>query len=587
MSLVRSLGEVVGAAFAGRGLDPELGMVVVSSRPDLAQYQCNGALAAAKVSGRNPRELAEDIARDLRSDPRFAAVEVAGPGFLNLSVTDGELARWVAPTASDPRLGIDPVVPQTVVVDYAGPNVAKPMHVGHLRATIIGDSLQRLMGFAGHRVIRDPHFGDWGTQMGMLIVELERRDPSLPYFDGSYTGPYPDESPVSLADLQEMYPEISARCAAEPEWAERARTATAELQAGRPGYRALWQHMVRVSQESQREDFADLGVEFDLWYGESTVHDRIEPMIDRLREAGVVEESQGALIVPVSGPDESRELPPLLLTKSDGAYLYSTTDLATLEMRIDDLGADMVLYVVDARQADHFEQVFRAARLSGIATPSVDLEHVKFGTMNGTDGKPFRTRAGGVVRLRDLIEMVTEAAAARLDAAEAAAGYPPEERREIARKVGLAALKYGDLSTHRTSNYVFDLERFVAFEGKTGPYLQYAAVRIASILRNAADRRIEPGELLPPVVEVERALVLELLRFPEVLQRAVDGRAPNHIAEYAYDVATAFSRFYDTCHILSEEDTARRASWLALVEATRAMLVHLLDLLGIEVPDRM
>ncbi len=588
MSLRSRLSRIVGDAFASLGLDRALGEVVPASRPEFGHFQCNGAMAAARAARRAPREIAADVAEIVRRAPEVAAAEIAGPGFINLTVADPFLGTEVEALVDDERLGVPPTsTPEVVVVDYGGPNVAKPMHVGHLRATIIGDSIARIFDFVGHDVIRDPHFGDWGLQMGMLIVELERRRPDLPYFDPDYTGPYPDEPPVTLDDLQEMYPEVAARCREDPEWAEKARRATVELQQGRPGYRALWEQMVKVSLESQRRDFADLGVTFDVWYSESTVHDRVGPMIERLRAAGYVEESEGALVIRVDRPDDTRDIPPLILAKSDGGYLYGTTDLATIEMRVQDMGATLILYVVDARQADHFEQVFRAARKTGIAPPEVGLEHIKFGTMNGPDGKPFKTREGGVVRLRDLIEMVTAAAETRLAEAEIARDYPEEERRRIARQVGLAALKFGDLINNRVSDYTFDLDRFTSFEGKTGPYLQYGAVRIQSILRNAASRGYAPGKIVAPGVDAERNLMLWLTRLPDVVDRALELRAPNGIAEFAYDLTSVFNRFYETCHILGEEDPERRASWLSLVRLTLDALARLLDLLGIEVPERM
>lgn len=588
MSVRSRLSEIVGDAFASLGLDRALGEVVPASRAEFGHFQCNGAMAAARSAGRPPRQIAEEVATIIRSRPELAAVEIAGPGFINLTVADDFLGREVGALTADERLGVPATPhPEVVVVDYGGPNVAKPMHVGHLRATIIGDSIARIFDFVGHQVIRDPHFGDWGLQMGMLIVEMERRHPDLPYFDPDYTGPYPEEPPVTLDDLQEMYPEIAARCAADPEWAEKARRATVALQQGRPGYRALWEQMVKVSLESQRRDFADLGVTFDVWYSESTVHDRVERMIERLRAEGYVEESEGALIIRVDLPDDTRELPPLILAKSDGGYLYGTTDLATIEMRVQDMGATLILYVVDARQADHFEQVFRAARKTGIAPPEVGLEHIKFGTMNGPDGKPFKTREGGVVRLRELIDMVTRTAEKRLAEAEIARNYPEEERRRIARQVGLAALKFGDLINNRVSDYTFDLDRFTSFEGKTGPYLQYGAVRIQSILRNASDRGFRPGPIITPTVDAERQLMLWLTRLPDVVTRALELRAPNGIAEFAYDLTSVFNRFYESCHILGEADPARRASWLSLVRLTLDALARLLDLLGIELPERM
>lgn len=587
MSLISHLSALVGATFADLGLDPALGVVVPSNRPELAQFQCNGAMAAAKTAGRSPREIAEDVAQALDMATELKSVDVAGPGFINITLTDEAIAAWTQSMADDERLGVDPVAePMTVVVDYAGPNVAKAMHVGHLRATIIGDSLARLFDFVGHRVIRDPHFGDWGLQMGLVIAELERRHPEWPYFDPDYTGPYPEESPVTLEDLQEIYPAADARAKEDEEFAEAARRATVELQSKRPGYLALWHHMRSVSLVAQKENFADLGVDFDIWHGESDVADLLEPLVERYRQSGVAEESEGALIVRVDEPDDKREMPPLILVNRAGGYLYSTTDVATIWYRSEQLGADLALYVVDARQADHFIQVFRAARKGSVAG-KMRMEHIPFGTMNGPDGKPFKTREGGVVSLRDLIDMVEKAAMARLDEAHIATDYPPEEREKIAHQVGIAALKFGDLHANRASDYVFDLDRFSSFEGKTGPYLQYAAVRIRSLLRKAEQQSLKQGPVLPPAVHAERNLMLELLQLPEVIDRAIDTRCPHHLAEYAYGLAGEFNRFYDTCHVLSEADAERQASWLTLCRLTLDTLVRSLFLLGIEVPERM
>jgi arginyl-tRNA synthetase len=586
LSLLSDLSELGGRAFSRLGLDPALGAVVPASRSDFGQFQCNGALAAAKVAGRPARDVADQVANVFRADPRIAEATVAGPGFINLTVTDRELADRVAGLLGDERLGMAPAESQTVVVDYAGPNVAKAMHVGHLRATIIGDALAKVFAFAGDRVIRDPHFGDWGYQMGLVIAEIERRQPNLPYFDPAFTGPYPETSPVTLEDLQELYPEAAAKAEQDPEWAEKARQATLDLQQGRPGYLALWQHMKKVSEESQRTDFADLGVEFDLWYGESDVRDRIEPLVERLTASGIAEKSEGALIIRVDEESDNRDLPPLILESSRGGALYATTDLATIELRAE-LGADLILYVVDARQADHFEQLFRAARRGGVAPPGLLMEHIRFGTMNGKDGKPFKTREGGVVSLGELIDMVEEAAAVRLAEADIAQEYPAEERRRIAHQVGVAALKFGDLSVNRVSDYVFDLDRFASFEGRTGPYLQYAAVRTRSILRKAEDAGLAAGPIVPPARPGERALMLALLMLPEVVERTIEFRAPNHLADYAFELAGSFNRFYDECHILSEGDPALQASWLSLVTIVLTMLTVVLGLLGIEVPERM
>ncbi|MEN8040180.1 MAG: arginine--tRNA ligase [Actinomycetota bacterium] len=592
MSLQQQLTEIVGAAFEAEGVDRSFGEVVVSQRPELADYQCNGALAAAKSAGRNPREIAEGVAGRLDAPGIIDGVDIAGPGFLNISINDTRLADAVTDMEDSDRLAVKQIEDdRTVVVDYGGPNMSKALHVGHLRAAVIGESLKRIFRFLGYNTIGDIHIGDWGMPVGQLIIELEDRQPGLVYFDPEYDvdvdGPYPSESPVTLDDLSDMYPVITKRCAEEPETAERARQATFDLQNGRAGYLAVWKHFHDVSVAEQRVDFGNLGVEFDVWYGESTVHDRLEPMVRDLLSTGIARESEGAVVIDVDQPGDKKEMPPLLLTRSDGSYLYSTTDLATIEMRATDMNMDAGLYVVDIRQSLHFEQVFRAARRAGYASDATILEHIGFGTVNDEHGKPFKTREGGVLRLGDLISLVTDGARKRLDEAHIAEDYPDEERDTIAQQVGLAALKFGDLSNHRTSNYIFDLERFSSFEGKTGPYLQYSAVRIKSILRKAADAGFAPGPIVAPTVAQERSLMLRLVRLEEVVYRAANLRAPNVIAEYAYEVATDFSRFYEHCHILREEDRDRQASWLSLVDVTLATLTTLLDLLAIEIPERM
>lgn len=531
-------------------------------------------MAAAKEAKRAPRDIAKDVLDRIVQAPEIASGDVAGPGFLNINLSDATIAEWSGGSAVDDHLGFDVATePKTVVVDYAGPNVAKAMHVGHLRATIIGDSLARLFSFAGHEVIRDPHFGDWGFQMGLLLTAVE--DEEL------------DPASITLEDLQRIYPEASERARADNEFANRAREATVNLQQGDPASLATWKQMKQVSEVAQRENFARLGVEFDLWYGESDVHERIAPMVEIIKSVGAAEESEGALVVHVGHEDDNREIPPLILESRAGGFLYSTTDLATIEMRHEELHADLCLYVVDRRQGDHFLQVFRAARKAGIAPPDMGLEHIGFGTMNGPDGKPFKTREGGVVRLSDVITMVETAARERLDEAHLAEEYPAEERDEIASLVGIAALKFGDLINNRSSDYVFDLDRFSSFEGKTGPYLQYAAVRVKSILRKAGEQGLTPGTILAPRVDAERDLMLGLLGLPEVIERTIDLRAPNHVAEYAHSVAGLFNRFYDACHILSEPDSERQGSLLGVASWTLDALTRLLDLLGIEVPDRM
>lgn len=588
MSLLKDLSELFGDAFSAIGLDRSFGEVAVSQRPDLGQFQCNGALPAAKPAGRNPREIAQEVVDEVSADERIAELSLAGPGFINITLTDVALAESTQTLADDDRLGVPEVPePMSVVVDYGGPNVAKEMHVGHLRPAIIGESVKRIFSFVGHRTVGDVHLGDWGTPMGQLIVHLAEQMPDLPYFDSDYTGEFPTNPPVTVGDLQVMYPVASQRAKDDTVFAEAARAATFELQDGRPGYRALWDHFRTVSIDAMRGVYDSLDVHFDLWNGESTVHDRIQPMIDRLVDSGLTRTSDGATVMDVAEAADTKEIPPLLLAKSDGAYLYGTSDLATIEERVENLDARLMVYVVDLRQSLHFEQVFRAAHKSGIVQSDVVLEHAGNGTVNGPNGKPFRTRDGDLLRLADLVGMVVARAQERLDENDLADGYPEKERDLIAHLVGVAALKFGELQNHRTSNYVFDVERFTSFEGKTGPYLLYGAVRMKSIIREAASRDLRGGAIVPADREAERNLMLRLSRLDETVDKASERRAPNHLAEYAYELVADFNRFYEACHILSEEDPARQASWLTLVETTLRQLELVLNLLGIQVPERM
>ncbi len=585
-ALAAELSAIASAAFADEGLPAKYGLVQPSDRPDLAQFQCNGALPAAKEIRANPRAIAEKVAARLKANPLFSKVEIAGPGFINLDVADAALTERVGVFMRDERLGAPEAGKgKTLVIDFGGPNVAKPMHVGHLRSAIIGDCLQRLFRANGWTVVSDVHLGDWGLQMGQLISEIGRRGTAPVYFDENHKGPYPDESPVTMEDLEEIYPAAAAACKTDPARLEEARRATAGLQVGRPGYVALWRHFVKVSERGLQREYGSLGVTFDLWNGEASVDPLIAPMVEDLKRRGFTVESEGALVVPVAEPDDKKEMPPLILLKSDGAVLYGTTDMATIVDRVKSYDPDLILYVVDQRQHGHFEQVFRAARKARISGKA-ELEHAGFGTMNGPDGKPFKTRAGGVMKLHDLISMATEEARKRLAEAGLAGEYPQDERDDIARKVGIAALKFADLSNYRLTDYIFDLARFTRFEGKTGPYLQYATVRTRSILRKAQD---EGYALAAPEVHSpeERTLVLQLLGLPHAMQVAEDKRAPNIICEYAFTLAQAFSRFYAEHHILSEQDVRLRAARLGLCRLTVDTLTRVLGLLGIEVPQRM
>jgi arginyl-tRNA synthetase len=588
-----ALARKLGAAFEDMGLDPALGAVARAQKAEFGHFQCNGAMAAAKQAGKNPREIAVAIAGRLVMDPDIATCEVAGPGFLNITLADAALIKRAAEIAADPRAGAELVAePRKVVVDYAGPNVAKSMHVGHLRATIIGDSIKRLYRFRGDTVWGDAHFGDWGFQMGLLIATIAKEQPDLPYFVEGATGPFPSESPVVLSDLERIYPAAAALVKTDVEARDAARKATAELQAGRPGYRALWQHFVTVSRGALEREFGALGVTFDLWLGESDADPLIPAMIADLDTKGLLQDDQGARVVfvhdkmvPKKDGSEGPNVPPLLVVSSEGSAMYGTTDLATIVDRKAKFDTDLIIYCVDQRQAEHFETVFRAADKAGYM-PRAALDHIGFGTMNGQDGKPFKTREGGVLKLLDLISQVREKAQAKIDEAGVGADLPAEERAEIANKVGIAALKFADLQNFRGTSYIFDLERFLSFEGKTGPYLLYAAVRIKSILRKAE----AAGHVAGPIAALEpaeRDLILTLDGFEHALRGAYDKRAPHILADHAYQVAGAFSALYAACPILVAETDALRASRLTLAKATLTQLLIALDLLGIEAPERM
>jgi len=587
MTLTDELSAVVGEAFAAEGVDPAFGRVRVSDRPDLCQFQCNGPLAAAKASGTNPRALAEAVAQRLARIPLFAKAEIAGPGFINLDLSDDALSARIARLAADPACGAwKTPTPGAIVIDYGGPNVAKPLHVGHLRSAIIGEALKRICRCAGDRVTGDIHLGDWGLQMGQLISELALRSPDLPYFAPGAEGPFPAEAPITLADLENMYPAASAACKADKARADLARRATKDLQDGRPGYRALWRHFVDMSVDALRRDYADLGVDFDLWNGEASVDGLIPGMIDDLARKGLIEDSEGARIIRVARESDKKQVPPIILVNSEGAVGYHATDLATILERRDALSPDRIFYVVDNRQALHFEQVFRAADAAGYF-PEDRLEHLAFGTMNGKDGKPFKTREGGVLRLRDLISMVESRATQRIEENGLALDLSPDEAADVARKVGVAALKFADLANPRTTDYVFDLDRFLAFEGKTGPYLLYASVRIRSVQRKAEGQAKGVSGAIRISGSEERALVLQLLAFGDAMKAAYEKRLPHHLAEHAFGLAQSFSKFYAAARIVDEADPALRASRLSLAGAAGRQLDLTLDLLGIAAPERM
>lgn len=587
ISLIERLSRLVGEAFAAEGLDPALGVVRVSDRPDLAPFQCNGALAAAKAAKNNPRALAEAVKTRLDQCDEIGELTLAGPGFLNITPADAFIATVFAELQADENLGCYRVeTPQKVILDYGGPNVAKPLHVGHLRSAIIGQSLKQIMRRAGDEAVGDIHLGDWGLQMGQLIVELQERQPDLPYFDEAQTEGFPAESPVSVADLAEIYPAASAACKESEARMAAAQAATAALQAGRPGYRALWKHFVDVSRSALEADYAQLGVSFELWRGEASVDPLIEPMVADLEAKGLLVESDGARVVEVAREDDKKDIPPLLVIKSNGSVGYGSTDLATLLERQRD-GFDRCVYVVDKRQSEHFVQVFRAsARMELFAEDR--MEHAGFGTMNGKDGRPFKTREGGVLRLADLIAMVTEKASERVRDTQGEGTGSAQSEGDIARIVGIAALKFADLSNPRTTDYIFDLDRFVAFEGKTGPYLLYAVVRMASVLEKAGVADAQPGHAPIQITnDSERDLVTALLGYGDAHRQSYDKRMPHILCEHAFAVAQAFSKYYKNSRISDEPDQAVRNSRIALTAVTKTQLTDVLTQLGILIPDHM
>ncbi len=584
-SLAFKLTDIVGEAFAASDLPRELGVVRVSDRPDLAQFQCNGAMAAAKVAGKNPREIATGLAETLQANPDFAKVDIAGPGFININVTDDYIAAHVGAIAADERLGVPALTDgQTAVLDYGGPNIAKPMHVGHLRAAIIGDSLRRIMKFAGYKTLGDVHMGDWGTHMGMIISEYIKTGRQ----DFVMQTDLADDAAVDalMQDLSDMYPKVAAACKEDEARKKEAQDATVSIQNKEPEYYALWQKIKEVSVIGMRNNYARLGVHFDLWKGEADVHDEIPPMVEDLKSRGYAVEDDGAWIVPVKRNDDAKEVPPLMLYKRDGAVMYGTTDLATIVERMRLYNPSKIIYAVDQRQHLHFEQVFRASKMAGITGDDVELTHAGFGTMNGPDGKPFKTRAGGVMRLEDLVEMAVDKAQQRLDEAELAQDMAAEEKADVAQKIAIAAIKFADLQNQRQSDYVFDLDRLTSFEGKTGPYMLYQAVRIKSLLKKAEAQGDKPGSEFI-IRDEDRALALLLAEMPDAFDASLRHYMPHHICEYAYKLAGQFSSFYGSCHILSEEDAALKASRLALCELTCRQLELALGWLGIEVPERM
>ena len=574
-------------AFSAAGYDKKYGKVTLSNRPDLCEYQCNGAMAGAKEYHCAPIQIAGKVVEQLAGNPAFLQVDAVNPGFINLKLASAFLREYLKEMAADERLGCEKAAqPKKIILDYGGPNVAKPLHVGHLRSAIIGESIKRLGRFMGHDMIGDIHLGDWGLQMGLIITELKKRSPELVYFDEDYTGEYPAEAPFTISELEEIYPTASARSKEDEAYKEEAMQATYLVQHGHRGYQAILQHILKVSVADLKRNYENLRVEFDLWKGESDAQPYIPDMIQRMKDEGFAYMSDGALVVDIREETDTKEMPPCMLLKSDGASLYTTTDLATIVERMKLFAPDEIIYVVDKRQEMHFVQVFRCAKKTGLVGADTRLRFLGFGTMNGRDGKPFKTREGGIMRLQHLIEDINEEMYTKI--AENPA-IPKEEARETAKTVGLSAIKYGDLSNQAAKDYVFDMERFTSFEGDTGPYILYTIVRIKSILNkyveqggNLAD--VTPGE---PFSDSEKALMLEAVRFNEVMENAFEEIAPHKICAYIYDLANDFNKFYHETKILSEEEQTKKSGWIALLLLCKQILETCIGILGFEAPDRM
>ncbi len=583
--LLNLISAEVASAFESCGYDAALGRVTISNRPDLCEYQCNGAMAGAKKYRKAPLQIAEAVAEVLKNSSIFSEVSAVRPGFINMKLSGDYLASYIKEMAESEKHGINLPKKETIMIDYGGPNVAKPLHVGHLRSAIIGESLKRILRFGGHEVIGDVHLGDWGLQMGLIIEELKVRKPELCYFDENYEGEYPTEAPFTISELEEIYPAASAKSKADAEFAEKAHDATVKLQHGNRGYSALWNHILNVSVSDLKANYENLSVSFDLWKKESDAQPYIPALVEMLKEKGFAYISNGALVVDVAKEDDTKEIPPCIILKSDGASLYQTTDLATIVEREKLFAPNRILYVVDKRQEMHFTQVFRVVRKADIVPETTDLTFVGFGTMNGRDGKPFKTREGGVMRLERLIAEITEAVYNKIMENRSVS---EEEARETAKIVGLSAIKYGDLSNQASKDYVFDVDRFTSFEGNTGPYILYTIVRIKSILKRYEElEETTVPAFHAPVNAAEKDLMLALTRFQDVYEQAAAEYAPHKICAYIYDLSNAFNKFYHETKILSETDSVLRASYIKLISYTKDVLETCIDLLGFSAPERM
>ena len=579
MNLLSVLNEKVEKAFVACGFENAQTLVRAADRPDLADYQANGALALAKSLHQNPREVAEKVAQELKKDSFFSEVSVAGPGFINMKIKDEALTKLAAPILTQEKSGYERSdKPQTVILDYCGPNVGKVLHVGHLRSGNIGDAVRRIMTFAGDKTIGDAHLGDWGRPMGLVLTELQHRWPDMPYFKTDYKNDKDYQIPFSLQDVVEAYPIASAKAKEDVAYMEQAKTYTRKLQEGNKGLLDLWKKFVDLTKGDTQDLMNQLNVHLDLWWGESTVNDRCIKMIERLKKSGTAELDEGAWIIRQDG-----DTPPLILVNSAGATMYAASDLATLEARMEEFKPNAVLYFTDARQSLHFSQVFASARKANIVSEDVKLEYQPFGSVNGADNKPYKTRDGGVPTLRFLIDSAVQKARAKMESGEIGRDLTDKEKDEIAHTVGVAALKFMDLMNDKVKNYIFDEDRMLATEGKTGPYLLYAMVRMKSVLEKLGEPK---DDTLTITNAAERKLLLNLYTFPENVQIAYDNRAPHVIADYLYKLCQDFNLFYHDCPIKGADEQTQN-SRLNLLKYTQKVALICADMLGLKVPNKM
>lgn len=581
------ISEEMQSAFGAAGYEEALGKVTLSNRPDLCEYQCNGAMAGAKIYKKAPVMIANDVAEKCKDSEIFSSVEAVAPGFLNLKVRESFVKDYLAGMRREEKFGLEmPENPAKIIVDYGGPNVAKPLHVGHLRPAIIGESIKRIARYAGHDVIGDVHLGDWGLPMGLVITEIQERKPGLAYFDENFAGEYPKQPPFTISELEEIYPTASKKSKEDEAYKEKAMEATFKLQSGVRGYRALWKHIVDVSVADLKRNYEKLDVDFDLWKGEADVHDVIPGMVEYLKKEGYAYISEGALVVDVKEETDTKEIPPCMILKSDGASLYNTTDLATIMERMREYHPDRMIYLTDKRQNLYFEQVFRCARKTKLVEPQTELLHVGIGTMNGSDGKPFKTRDGGVMRLENLIKEINEEMYRKITDNRQ---VEEEEARKTAEVVALSAIKYGDLSNQAAKDYIFDIDKFTSFEGDTGPYILYTIVRIKSILNKIKEQggSLDEGFIREAGSESEKSLMLEITGFNAMMETAYGESAPHKVCAYIYNLANAFNRFYHETKIVTEEKEEKRAGWIALLVLTRDILEACIGVLGFSAPERM